>query len=184
MELGLRATGVEESDAIFRDLAGCVEESNSLYDLVKLWMQQGRSMACMRSDDASDHMVGISFDQDRLGLAVGLLSSAEIFRAIPHLAVIPGDHDDAKLDEFVAERNERLGIEFSEETSKFMAPSSALEELVYSYALAEKGFGQVELVDIGGQLYLELFLVILNRAGDPDWGEMIYIDMASTSVIQ
>lgn len=176
LEIDLRSTEVGEESKEYQELSSAVAQSETFTDLLGTWLTSGRSIACMRNDQTNNHVVGISFEQQEQGIAVGLIPSATVFKDVPGLKVIPGTIDEGVLDQFIEDRNERLNIVFNDDWQCFIAPRAALAELVFSYALAEKGFGQIQIVgEPGEERFFELFLVILTPSGSPDWGETIHV---------
>lgn len=183
MEIDLRPTEVTEENKEYQALTSIVARSKTFSDLLGTWLNSERSIACMRSDQTNNHVVGVSFEQQEQGLAVGLIPSATVFKDVPGLKVIPGTFDEGALDQFIEKRNERLNINFDDDWQCFIAPHAALAELVFSYALAEKGFGQIQIVgESGEERFFELFLVILTPSGTPDWGETIHVRVGEGAV--
>ena len=181
MDLRLKPGDDSTDDQSFQHLSDCVGETSSFFELMQGWLTEQRSIACMRSDETTDHVIGISFEQDEAGVAVGMLPSSEAIKMTPGIAVIPATKDDAVLDEFIEKRNERLDIEFNEELQIFVCPPAALHEVLFSYALAEKGFSQARFVQHeNGDPFAELFLVILTASGTPDWGETLHLPLKPT----
>lgn len=184
MELNIRPTNVGYESKVFRELLACSTPAQDVFELLVDWLGEERSVTFMRSDFTTEHVIGISFEQERDGIAVGVLASEAALQLVPNITFVPKDAQDSDLDSFVESRNERLGIEYDEQRGFFIAPKEAVEELLFSYALAEKGFSQVQLVQRGEGRYLELLLVILTASGEPDWGENLFIDLESDSTVQ
>ena len=178
MELSLKQTDLDEELESFREISSSIAESPNMQELMSSWLNDRRSIAFMRSDEKPEHVIGISFEEDEQGIAVGMLPSTEAFKLCPALVVIPSTRDDAELDAFIENRNERLDIAFDEKLQVFFCPPNTLQELLFSYALAEKGFSKARLVQHeNGQEFVELFLVILTSSGTPDWGETLHVSL-------
>ena len=151
-----------------------VEKSQRIEQLFCNWITPERELLFARNDELMDHSVGISFHEEHQ-TAMGKMATADLLRLYPHITLFNDESLGAPEDEWFDARNDRLNIRFEEVDELFIAPPTALAELVLSYALAPRGFARVSSTPHSTfGLLLSLELIFFDGPDSPAWGEHFY----------
>ena len=175
MDFNLQKTGPEVPLQEFEQLQQCMNSALSLHELVVLWLEGDRAISFMTFDEESEPVIGVSFESGKQGIAIGVFDRSYVVTNSFEGNQIPKDIDADNLDRWFNSRNDRLGIELNETLDSFTAPVEAFEELIMVYAMYKNALSRVALIEEQGNRYYELFLVVFDSSGDPDWGETILI---------
>lgn len=177
MELQILPIDPEFDASVLEDLSVIAEDARSFEELISLWLSPERSLAFARNDASDEHCVGISFVDKSGGTFVGKLSTAEVLRLYSGAILFPAASHQVD-DEWILERNERLGIEYDEETDTFLSPPESMGELIVTYSLAPLGYAEITLEEKeNNQQLVHLDLVYFETRNTPAWGEEFYVDV-------